>query len=218
MTLEGEFPMAVLDRIAFYRGRRDEVPNQKLARDLAEAGDKKGIREIAGNLWNENPNIQGDCLKVLYEIGYLRPELIADYVDDFLKLLRSKNNRMVWGGMIALSTISLIRARAIWGSIGEVIRATKEGSLITKVSGIKTLAGVASTGKNYRVRLLPILLQQLRTCPPRDLPLHAESTLPAVQEEGRARVLALLQSRLRELTPSQASRLRRVIRQVRAIG
>jgi hypothetical protein len=96
--------MPVLNRIAYFQNRRDEVPNQELARELAGAKDRKGIREIARNLWHENSNVQSDCLKVLYEVGYLNPVLIARYVGDFLKLLKSSNNRLTWGSMIALST------------------------------------------------------------------------------------------------------------------
>lgn len=99
--------MSVLIQIAFYQERRDEVPNQELAHKLAAAKDKAGIREIAENLWNKNKNVQSDCLKVLYEIGYIDSDLITDYVEDFLKLLNSKNNRMVWGVMIALGTFAL---------------------------------------------------------------------------------------------------------------
>ncbi len=98
--------MSVLEQVAYYQNRRDEVPNQELAGKLAETEDRMGIQEIADNLWNENPNVQADCIKVLYEIGYLRPELVAQYAGDFLKLLRSRNNRLVWGGMTALSTIA----------------------------------------------------------------------------------------------------------------
>jgi len=63
--------MTTLNRIAYFQNRRDEVPNQELARDLAATKDRQGIQEIAENLWNQNQNVQGDCLKVLYEIGYL---------------------------------------------------------------------------------------------------------------------------------------------------
>ena len=110
--------MSALNRLASSLGRRDEVPNQELARDLAARKDKAGIREIAENLWNKDKNIQADCIKVLYEVGYLEPKLIADYAEDFVKLLRSKNNRLVWGGMTALarSCKSQIRMRSsnIW--------------------------------------------------------------------------------------------------------
>jgi len=56
--------MSVLNKIAYFRNRRDEVPNQELAQKLAAAKDRKGIREIAENLWNENPQVQSDCLKL----------------------------------------------------------------------------------------------------------------------------------------------------------
>ena len=42
--------MSVLNRLATSLGRRDEVPNQELARDLAAKKDKVGVREIAENL------------------------------------------------------------------------------------------------------------------------------------------------------------------------
>ena len=59
--------MSAPQRNADYQDRRDEVPNQELAKELAAKKDRKGIREIADNLWNKNAQIQSDCLKVLYE-------------------------------------------------------------------------------------------------------------------------------------------------------
>jgi hypothetical protein len=98
--------MSTLEKIAYFQNRRDEVLNQLLARELAEAKNKAGIQAIAENLGNKNKNIRSDCLKVLYEIGYLEPALIADYVDKFLLLLKGKDNRMVWGAMIRLAIIA----------------------------------------------------------------------------------------------------------------
>ncbi len=46
------------------------MPNQELARELAERKDRVGIGEIARNLRHEGRNVQSDCLKVLYEIGW----------------------------------------------------------------------------------------------------------------------------------------------------
>ena len=206
--------MSVLNRIAFYLGRRDEVPNQQLAVELARTRNSKGIAEIAHNLDNKNRNVQSDCLKVLYEIGYLHPELIADYVEQFLGLLQSKNNRMVWGSMIALGTVCTIRPKLIWRRIDEVIEAIETGTLITVVWGVKTLAGVASTNRKYKERLFPILLEQIRTCLPRDVPMYAESSLVAVDGHNKALFLSVLESRKSELTPSQSARLRKVTRRL----
>jgi len=86
--------MSILNKIAYYQNRRDEVPNQKLAAELVKAIDKTGIREIAENLQNDNPSVQADCLKVLYEVGFKSPSLISGHVEDLLRLLGSENNRL----------------------------------------------------------------------------------------------------------------------------
>ena len=204
--------MSVLGKIAFYRNRRDEVPNQELAKELAETENREGIREITQNLWHKNKSVQSDCLKVLYEIGYLKPDLISEYVNDFLKLLKSKNNRMVWGAMIGLATIAEIKSKEIWVNINDVVNAVEQGSLITVVWGVKTLAKVASKDKKYSEFIFPILIEKLKKTTPRDLPLHVESICPAVDSENKKEFVAVLDSRKSELKPSQLARLRKVSR------
>ena len=208
--------MSVINNIAYYQNRRDEVPNQELAQQLAESRDKTGIQEIAENLWSKNKNVRSDCLKVLYEIGYRDPHLVADYVDDFLKLLREKDNRMVWGGMIALATIADLRPHEIWGHIDDIIAAIDNGSVITVVWGVKTLAKVAAADEIYHLKLFPILLAQLHTCLPRDVPLHAENMLCAVDKTVSTPFLSALENRKPELTASQKKRLNHVINKYRA--
>jgi hypothetical protein len=208
--------MTTLQKIAYFRNRRDEVPNQELARELAAARDREGIREIVENLKHKNPSVQSDCLKVLYEIGYLAPELIADYVGEFLALLRHKNNRMVWGGMIALATIAPLRPAEIWNEVGAVIDAVDYGTVITEVWGIKTLARVSAADDAYGQRLFPLLMKYLKECLPRDVPLHAESILPAVDAGRIDEYLAVLESRKADLTASQLVRLKKVTRQAQA--
>jgi len=48
----------MLGKIAFYQNRRDEVPNQQLAKELAETENKIGIKEIAENLQHKNKSVQ----------------------------------------------------------------------------------------------------------------------------------------------------------------
>ncbi len=84
--------MTVLHKLASALNRRDEVPNQELAQRIIEAGDKTAIRELVENLGHRDKNIQSDCIKVLYEIGERRPELIAKYYKEFGTLLESSKN------------------------------------------------------------------------------------------------------------------------------
>ncbi|MBC7186623.1 MAG: hypothetical protein H5U38_06275 [Calditrichaeota bacterium] len=205
--------MSVLQRIAYFQNRRDEVPNQELAKELARAQDRAGIREIAKGLHHENPNVQSDCLKVLYEIGYLNPELIADYADDFLNLLQSKNNRLVWAGMIALSTIAGLKAETVFARLDEVKRAMEQGSVITVDNGVKTLAAVAAQNEDYRRQIFPYLLSHLRRCRPKDVPQHAEKVLVAVTKENKGEFIAVLAERSVDMSGAQLSRVRKVIRE-----
>ena len=208
--------MSVLNRIAHFQNRRDEAPNQELAADLVRRKDRKGIREIAESLWHENPQVQSDCLKVLYEIGYLQPALIAGHVGDFLELLRSKNNRLVWGSMIALSTIAELKAAEIFEHHEAILQAMERGSVITVDNGVKTLALLAAGDDARRKKLFPRLLQHLGTCRPKEVPQHSEKTLPAVTARNKVSFIEALERRMPELTAAQATRVKRVIREAHA--
>jgi hypothetical protein len=204
--------MSVLDRIAFFLGRRDEIPNQELAAALALNKDSKGIRELAANLWHDNPQVQSDCLKVLYEIGYVDPTLIVDWVGDFLQLLKSKNNRLVWGSMIALSTVAEARAAELYEHCGAIQDALEHGSVITVDNGIKTLAVLAAGNAARSRALFPYLLRHLETCRPKDIPQHAEKILVAVTADNGCKFIQVLEKRSPDLTSAQAGRVRRVIK------
>jgi hypothetical protein len=208
--------MSVLNRIAHFQNRRDEVPNQELARDLAAKKDKTGVREIAENLWNKDKNIQADCIKVLYEIGYIDPSLIADYADEFLKLLKSKNNRLVWGGMIALGTVADYKADVVFAHLAEIQQAMKAGSVITMDNGVLTLARAASKSSDYNKTIFPYLLQHLKTCRPKDVPQHSEKTLPAVNGANKNEFIKTLEKRMEDLSGSGLARVKKVIKEAQS--
>jgi len=203
--------MSVINRLASARGRRDDVPNQELARELVRTRAVDDIRELVANLGNRDRNIQSDCIKVLYEIGYLAPELIADYAEEFLTLLRNRNNRLVWGGMIALFTIAELKAPILYEHRHEIKRAIEKGSVITVDRGIKTLTIVASQSAEYHRELFPYLLNHLATCRSKDVPQHAEAILAVVCAENKAEFLEVIDRRMADMTPSQVKRLNKVI-------
>jgi hypothetical protein len=207
--------MSVLNRIACFQGRRDEGPNQELARDLAEQGDREGIRELVANLHHADQNVRSDCLKTLYEVGYLRPELIADHAGEFLRLLRDRHNRMVWGAMLALSTIAPLRADDLFPHRAQIQAVMAEGSVITVDNGVKTLAALAAANAGYRDELFPYLLNHLATCRPKDVPQHSEAILQAVDATHTDALIAVLEGRLDIMSASQAARVRRVMREAR---
>jgi hypothetical protein len=204
--------MSVLEKLACNQNRRDEVPNQELARELVETQNREGLREIAENLWSKDKNIQADCIKVLYEAGTLAPELVADFAGDFLKLMKSRNNRLAWGAMIALSTIAMLKADELFPHVHEIEQVMEKGSVITKDNGVKILALVASQNEAYRREIFPHLLNHLATCRPKDVPQHSEKSLPAVDGRNKADFIALLEKRSVDLSKSELARIKKVIK------
>lgn len=210
--------MSVLNRLATAQGRRDDAPNQQLARELAEQGDREGIRELIANLHHADQDVRSDCIKTLYEVGYLRPELIADYAAEFLRLLRDRNNRVVWGAMLALSTIAPLRADELFPHRQRIQAAMAEGSVITVDGGVKVLAAVAAASDAYRGELLPYLFHHLATCRPKDVPQHAEAVVQAVDAAHADEFVSVLEKRLANMSASQTARVKRVIAQARRVG
>lgn len=204
--------MAILDRIAFFQNRRDEMPNQQLARDLAEKKDKSGIREIADHLGDKNANIAADCIKVLYEVGYIDPSLIADYVDDFARLLMNRNNRLVWGGMIALAEAARANPDGVYKHLAEIKKAMDNGSVITVDSAVKALALTAAKPE-YNEAIFPTLLEHLQTCRPKDVAQHSEKILPAVTTANKSNFISALEMRMEDLSASQMTRVRKAAKQ-----
>ena len=204
--------MAVLPKLAYAQGRRDDVPDQQLARELAAANDGGGVKELAENLWNANENISSDCIKTLYELGFIKPELIAGYVDDFLRAIQNKNNRLVWGGMIALGTIAHLKAREIFDHLDLIEKTMQSGSVITVDNGVKTLALVAAASEEYNHVIFPFLLEHLKTCRSKEVPQHAEKSLPAVTSANRGAFIEALNQRMPALSSAQLARVKKVIK------
>ena len=98
--------MSIINKLASQQNRRDEIPNQELAKKIATAGDKKAVKELFENLINKDKAIQSDCIKVIYEIGEQKPKLIARFANQLIDLLSNKNNRLQWGAMTALHSIT----------------------------------------------------------------------------------------------------------------
>jgi len=204
--------MSILNRLAHSLGRRDEVPNQELARDLAAQKNKAGIKEIAENLWNKDKNIQADCIKVLYEVGVIEPDLIADYAEDFVKLLRSKNNRLAWGGMTALVEVAKANPEAIFKNLDAIKKAKEIGSVITVDNAISTLAYAAAANDKYNETIFPYLLDHLSNCRPKEVPQHSEKTLPAVNASNKAGFIKVLEKRMEDLSGGGLVRVKKSIK------
>jgi hypothetical protein len=205
---------SVLELLASSLGERGEDPNKELAKKIVATKDKKAIAELAEHLSDNDKNIQSDCIKVLYEIGEQKPELIADYDADFLALLDSKNNRLVWGAMTALDCIAAINPAGIYKRLPKIMDVAEAGSVITKDHGVGILIKLSADAK-YAVRTMPWLIGMLKTCATNQLPMYAENAIPVVSEQHKKEFVAVLTKRLDEIEKeSKRKRVEKVIKKL----
>lgn len=208
--------MSVVSLLASQLSRKDEMPNIELAHQLANEENDTAIEEIIINLSNKDKNIQHDCIKVAYEIGQVKPELISKYALTFIALLKSRNNRLVWGAMTALSTIAEAASDTIMIHLEALKSALQEGSVITVDKGILTLAKLAAVNKENNAEIFPLLLEHLKQCRPKEIPQHSESILIAVTDEYKEQFLHVLRAREQYLTAPQLKRVKKIYKVLEA--
>ena len=207
--------MSVLHQLATALGRRDEVPNQELARRIVRERDAAAVQELVENLWHNNKAIPSDCIKVLYEIGAANPDLIAKYYKEFGKLLESKNNRLVWGAMMALDTIVLKQPKGVHRMLSKIlITADSSGSVIARDHAVGILAKLA-TLKPYRRDSIALLLEQLMSCPNNQFAMYVEMSAPVIDAESREKFRMVVEKRARDLErESQKKRVAKVLKKL----
>jgi len=203
--------MTVLNKLASSYNRRDEVPNQELANEIVLAKDKKAIKELIENL-NNKKAIQNDCIKVLYEIGEQEPKLIADYFSEFVAQLDSKNNRLQWGIMTALGTITNERPKEIYTALPTILEVADKGSVITKDHAVNILIKLCLVEK-YSNDAFILLIEQLLKSPTNQLPMYAERAIPIVNDKNKTLFVKTLLSRLDDIEKdTKRKRVEKVIK------
>ena len=201
----------MIELLACRLGRNDEIPNIELAEMLCESMDKIGVCEIADGLKSDDRAIANDCIKVLYEIGQSKAELIADFADDFITALSCKNNRIIWGSMKALSYIAPIKPAVIFARLSEILAAYKKGSVITVDNSIGVFAHLCKTSGEYQTRVFPVLLGHLAKCRAKDIPQHAERMVVCIDSGNKEVFITALIARENELSEAQNNRIMKTI-------
>ncbi|MEO6395996.1 MAG: hypothetical protein ABIO40_08820 [Devosia sp.] len=204
--------MNILDKLASALERNDERPNVELAEALVAKPDKTAIADLAATLSGGTVAQQNDAIKVLYEIGERKPALVAPHAAAFLALLKSRNNRNVWGAMSAVDTIATLEAKVVSAALKDVLAAADKGSVIAKDKAMSILGKLALAGEK---RALPALLERLENAAPNQFPMYSELALPAIGKADTALFRAVLETRLKTIeAPAKRARVEKVLRKL----
>lgn len=206
--------MSVLGKLASALGRSDEQPNVELAAALAARPDAAAVAELAGALTTGPTAVSNDAIKVLYELGALKPELVAPHAAAFLTLLGGKNNRNVWGALQAIETITPLQPDAVLAQLPAILVAADKGSVIAKDKAVAILARLAAAG--HATKALPVLLDRLEAAAPNQFPMYAEQAVVVIDVGHRARFVTILEGRLDGIeAPAKRARVEKLLRKLR---
>jgi hypothetical protein len=201
----------MIEKLAFSLGRNDEEPNIELAKELVKTKNKKGIKEIVDGLNNPKEQIANDCIKVLYEIATISPELVSEYAESFIQLLKSRNNRLVWGSMTALAKIVSLNPDEIYKNLDIIIKAYEKGSVITVDNSISVFAELIKANKKYEKKVFPIIIKHLEKCRPKEVGQHAERAFVCINKNNSQEYKETLLKRQKSLTEAQKKRVDKLL-------
>lgn len=204
----------MIEKLACKLGRNDQIPNIELAEYLSQHKDAAGIEEILDGLKGTDKAVANDCIKVLYEIGERNPRLISDYVNDFILFLRSKSNRLTWGSMTALAAIAEYASEPIFEKLPVIVSAYEEGSVITVDNSISVFAKLCKADERYAEVVLPIIINHLQKCKPREVPQHAGRAAICFNRKNASEFIKVLEKRKLGLTESQQSRINKLLKKL----
>ena len=209
--------MTVINSLSSSLGQKGNDANIALAKEIAEANNYDAIKELVDNLNHKDKRIQADCIKTLYETAYIKPELIAEYYIDFLNLLTNKNNRLVWGGMIAIMTITELKHENIFASIDLISEAIAKGSVITTDCGVEILTKLNKYDKYFN-KTEPLLTEQLWKCPIKQLPQYMEKSVISITKQNKEIYQKIINERKTECDKdSQVKRLEKILKKIAII-
>jgi hypothetical protein len=206
--------MTVISKLATSLNRRDEVPNQELAEKIVAANDKKAIKELVELLKGKNKDIQNDCIKVMYEIGAVKPTLVVEFNKELLALLDNKNNRLQWGAMMVLDYITNESPAAIYAALPKIIDAADKGSVITNDHCVGILIKLCAI-KKYAANAFALLNERLKKSPANQLAMYAEKALPIINDTNKTTFIKTLTARLADVEKdTKRIRIEKVIKKL----
>lgn len=207
--------MSLADQLASALNRRDEQPNIELAEKLAKQTELSGeVLELISIVKHANKPEQHDAIKVLYELAARKPNAFEDKLEFVFDLLKTKDNRILWGTLTLLSKICAFDLNATYENLTQILDAADRGSVIAKDATFEILLALANSA-SYQDQAGEHLIAFLADAAPNQLPLYAEKTAEAELRIKSDEITHALFARLDEMpTDVKRKRLEKAIAKI----
>jgi hypothetical protein len=141
-----------------------------------------------------------------------QPDLLGDFVTDFLDASRSDNKTIAKLAFTALTYITPIRPAEIYSQREYFLDLAKSGEPLS-LDASAVLGALCGNNPNYRGKLLGNVLRLLSSVPDKDLPKWINNISPAIKGsiDSFKRLMSFLQPRLANLEPPIAKKVNSIL-------
>ncbi len=196
------------------RGHKDQQPNIDLANQLVKNATKSDIVQLLNFCICGTKTQKSDAIKVIYELAKLQEDLLIPHIYTLIKSLEKADNRMIWGILQALSTLTDAAPEIIIKNLNEILAAADRSSVIAKDNMMAILTKL-STQKRFADFLMPVILQRLEHSAPNQFPTYAQLVEKIIDEKNKNAFIDIIIQRQKSIAlPAKQKRLNKILQKL----
>jgi hypothetical protein len=200
--------MGILDELSSATG--DKSSNQEMVKQCLKT--PALLHTIAEGLRTGTPKAKQDCAEVLAEVAEQRPDLLGEFVTDFLDASKSENKAVAKLGFAGLVKVTLVRPAEVYAERDYLLEAAKKNDA-QSLGAASVLAALCGNNANYRGKLIGNVIRLLGAVAEKELPKWVAALAPAVEgsQDGVKRLTSALEPRLATLAPTNAQKIQKLL-------
>jgi hypothetical protein len=168
--------MGILDELSSATG--DKNSNLEMAKQCLKT--PALLHTVAEGLRTGTPNAKLDCAEILASVAEERPDLLGDFVTDFLDASKSDNKAVARLGFAGLVKVCAARAADVYAEREYLLEAARKNDGLS-LSAASVLATLCGNNPNYRGKLIGSVIRLLAGVGDKDLAKWVTALAPAVE-------------------------------------
>lgn len=200
--------MGILDELTSATG--DKQSNKELVKRCLATPPL--LHSIAEGLRTGTPKAKVDCAQILTDVGQRRPDLIGEFVADFLDATKAKSPKVARLAFTGLAQVVGANPGEVYAEREHLFTVARDGGKLAP-SAAGVLATLCGNNPNYRGKLLGGLVRLLNNVPDGDLVKWVKVIAPAADGSVDAfkRVSLAVEPRRAGLPESEQKKLDKLL-------
>jgi len=206
--------MDILAELSSNQGRRDQDPNQALAKKIAVEDDRAACAALIDIVQNGKRAARHDAIVVAYEVATAKPELMRDHAETFFALLSDSDNRMCWGAMDAILHLADLMPARVMADLDALCTAADTSSVIAK-DRLMALLAKLNGYPEFAPTVTPVILNRLRHAAVNQFPMYAELAAETQPANEMNSLVSIIETRRDTISyPAKKKRLDKLLRKI----